>query len=158
MTAWTIYPSPLGQIFLSGANGALTGLWFRGQRHGPDVPGPVGSDPALELGMKWLDAYFSSQIPDFLPPLAPAGTPFQRRVWQALLEIPYGATVTYGHLARDLSCASAQAVGQAVGRNPIGLIIPCHRVVGADGRLTGYAGGLDKKAALLALEKGELPR
>ena len=96
--------------------------------------------------------YFAGGVPDFTLPLNPSGTEFQRKVWEVLLGIPYGQTMTYGAIARELSCGSAQAVGQAVGRNPIGIIIPCHRVVGADGSLTGYAEGLDRKRALLKLE------
>ena len=104
------------------------------------------------LVCRWLDCYFSGHCPDFLPPLALQGSPFQRRVWQALMDIPYGATVTYGALALRVGCRSAQAVGQAVGRNPVAIIVPCHRVVGGDGSLTGYAYGLERKEYLLRLE------
>lgn len=97
--------------------------------------------------------YFADEVPDFVPPLNPSGTEFQRKVWEVLLRIPYGRTTTYGAIARELGCRSAQAVWQAVDRNPIGIIIPCHRVVGHDGSLTGYAGGLERKAALPRLEK-----
>ena len=110
--------------------------------------------------MRWLDAYFRGERPDFLPPLHLTATPFQSAVWQRLLRIPYGGTVTYGDLARELTeelghSVSARAVGGAVGRNPISLLVPCHRVVGANGALTGYAGGVDRKVRLLALERGE---
>lgn len=107
---------------------------------------------------RWLDGYFAGRRPDFAPPLKPQGTHFQELVWQLLLDIPYGATTTYGELAQALAQRlgkermSAQAVGQAVGHNPIAIIIPCHRVVGKNGQLTGYAGGLERKKALLALE------
>ena len=97
--------------------------------------------------------YFAKKIPDFLPPLKPKGTPFQQKVWELLLQIPYGKICTYSDLAKQLGCKSAQAVGGAVGRNPISILIPCHRVVGANGSLTGYAGGLEKKEFLLHLEK-----
>ena len=112
----------------------------------------------MAAARRWLDSYFTGREPDFLPPLHPAGSPFQQAVWALLLQIPYGQTVTYGQLAarlaaeRGLARMSAQAVGGAVGRNRISLIIPCHRVLGADGSLTGYAGGLDRKAKLLAWE------
>ena len=108
--------------------------------------------PFFDEVRRWLDIYFSGHEPDFMPPLSLTGTAFQQRVWKELLTIPYGQTVTYGELARRLGCRSAQAVGGAVGRNPISIIVPCHRVIGANGNLTGYAGGLDKKRALLTLE------
>ena len=117
--------------------------------------------PILAAAKGWLDIYFTGREPDFLPPLHPAGSLFQQAVWALLLQIPYGQTVTYGQLAarlaaeRGLARMSAQAVGGAVGRNRISLIIPCHRVLGADGSLTGYAGGLDRKAKLLACEHGK---
>ena len=114
--------------------------------------GDVSASRCLDLACRWLDCYFSGHCPDFLPPLALQGTPFQRRVWRALMDIPYGATTTYGALARSVGCRSAQAVGQAVGRNPVAIIVPCHRVVGSDGTLTGYAYGLERKEYLLKLE------
>ena len=119
--------------------------------------GPLS--PVLAETVRWLDRYFSGEEPDFLPLMALAGTAFQREVWSLLLEIPYGETRTYGQLASELAARrgidrmSAQAVGGAVGRNPISILVPCHRVVGADGSLTGYAGGLDNKKKLLTLEK-----
>ena len=101
---------------------------------------------------EWLTLYFSGKIPAFLPPMKPSGTPFQLQVWEALLQIPYGQTATYGQLAKMIGCKSSQAVGGAVGRNPISILIPCHRVIGVDGKLIGYAGGVDKKEFLLKLE------
>ena len=151
--------SPLGGITLASDGRALTGLWFDGQKHFAETLAPDHADkllPVFEETLRWLDQYFSSIYPDFTPPLAPRGTAFQQRVWALLREIPYGATVSYGDLAARLGCPSARAVGQAVGRNPISLLIPCHRVLGAGGRLTGYAGGLWRKEALLRLE-GLLP-
>lgn len=151
------YDSPLGGITLASDGQALTGLWFDGQRYFGSMVDAQHEKravlPIFKETSRWLDIYFSGCIPDFMPPLSLRGTPFQRRVWNALLTIPYGQTVTYGDLAHRLGCRSAQAVGGAVGRNPISIIVPCHRVVGADGSLTGYAGGLDRKRALLELEQ-----
>ena len=151
------YDSPLGGITLASDGRALTGLWFAGQWYFGSTLGPMASLPAalsvFDETCRWLDIYFSSREPDFTPPISLKGTPFQQRVWKELLTISYGQTVTYGELARRLGCRSAQAVGGAVGRNPISIIVPCHRVVGADGSLTGYAGGLDRKRALLELEQ-----
>ena len=118
--------------------------------------------PVFENADRWLDTYFSGGIPDFTPPLLLRGTFFRRLVWEQLLLIPYGTTVTYGQLAERLSVqtgrrVSARAVGSAVGHNPVSLIIPCHRVIGADGSLTGYAGGTDRKAELLRMEKKNAP-
>ena len=160
------YDSPLGGMTMACEGEFLTGLWFDGQRHFEGMPEeafvPSGADePAvLALTRKWLDSYFSGSNPGFTPPLKPEGTPFQQAVWRILLTIPYGKTITYGEIATTLADdrggakPSARAVGNAVGHNPISLIIPCHRVVGASGRLTGYAAGLDRKASLLALEQG----
>jgi methylated-DNA-[protein]-cysteine S-methyltransferase len=151
------YDSPLGGITLASDGEALTGLWFNGQKHFGSTLGSLASLPAqlpvFDDTRRWLDIYFSSYEPDFTPPLSLQGTPFQRRVWEALLAIPYGQTVTYGELAHQLGCRSAQAIGGAVGRNPIAIIVPCHRIVGTNGSLTGYAGGLDRKRALLQLEQ-----
>ena len=155
------YASPLGGIILASDGKHLTGLWFEGQKHFPPALGPQMRLPIFDTARRWLDIYFDGQAPNFLPALAPRGTAFQQAVWEILLAIPYGGTMTYGaiaaRLAQDLNKPgmSAQAVGGAVGRNPISIIIPCHRVVGADGGLTGYAGGLERKAALLALEKAK---
>ncbi len=147
-------PSPLGPITLAGAGDVLTGLWFAGQKYFGATLSPAhgeGHIPAFDQARQWLDIYFQGRDPGFTPPLAPRGSPFRRAVWDLLLRIPYGETVTYGDLAGTLG-SSPRAVGGAVGHNPISLLIPCHRVVGAEG-LAGYAGGVDKKAYLLALEK-----
>ncbi len=155
--------SPLGGITLAGDGEALTGLWFDGQKHfGAGLPADCEERmlPVFTEAERWLQAYFAGENPDFTPPLAPQGTAFQKAVWDILLTIPYGETASYGAIAarlaktRGLPHFSAQAVGGAVGRNPISLLIPCHRVVGADGSLTGYAGGLEKKRFLLRLEAG----
>lgn len=155
------YSSPLGELLLAADEKGLTGAWFAGQKYfgrGLEPDAVQVDTPVLCQAKAWLDMYFSGRQPDFLPPLHPAGTAFQRKVWESLLEIPWGKPVSYGSLAqtvaRKLGKAhmSAQAVGGAVGRNPISIFIPCHRVVGADGSLTGYAGGMEKKQALLELE------
>ena len=155
------YDSPLGGILLAADESGLTGLWFDGGRYfaeGLPAAQLRQETPVLAEAKRWLDIYFTGREPDFLPPLHPAGSLFQQAVWALLLQIPYGQTVTYGQLAARLAAErgvvrmSAQAVGGAVGRNRISLIIPCHRVLGADGSLTGYAGGLDRKAKLLAWE------
>ena len=155
-------PSPLGEITLSSDGQALTGLWFEGQKHFAAMLAPDAKACMLPVfcdTQAWLDLYFSAKQPDFTPPLCPKGTPFQQEVWSVLLTIPYGQTMTYGEIAmriaktRGTSRMSARAVGSAVGRNPISLIIPCHRVIGTDGSLTGYAGGIARKMHLLALEK-----
>ena len=159
------YHSPLGGITRASDGKALTGLWFDGQRHfGEPLAGTPSqkSLPVFEEAERWLDRYFSGGIPDFTPPLFLRGTPFRRLVWELLLLIPYGTTVTYGQLAERLSVqtgrrVSARAVGGAVGHNPISLIIPCHRVIGADGSLTGYAGGPGRKSELLRMEKENAP-
>ena len=151
------YDSPLGGITLASDGRALMGLWCDGQKHFGSTLGTQTSSsaiiPVFDDTRRWLDIYFSGREPDFMPPLSLSGTTFQQRVWEDLLSIPYGHTVTYGELARLIGCRSAQAVGGAVGRNPISIIVPCHRVVGADGSLTGYAGGLDRKRVLLQLEQ-----
>ena len=150
--------SPLGGITVASDGSAVTGLWFDSQKYfGSTITGECvrSQAPALEQACKWLDMYFGGSIPDFLPPLSMHDTPFRMAVWQALTDIPFGRTVSYGQIAQGmgLSRMSARAVGAAVGRNPISIIVPCHRVVGADGSLTGYAGGLDIKRALLQLER-----
>ena len=153
------YDSPLGQIRLCCDGENLTAVIFVGQKYeDKHIPkdAEYGSHPVLEQTKEWLSQYFSGIIPVFLPPINLNGTPFQKRVWELLLEIPYGKTITYGELAKTLECKSAQAVGSAVGRNPVSILIPCHRVVGSDGALTGYAGGVEKKEALLKLEKDHL--
>ena len=147
--------SPLGPLTAARSAAGLSGLWFDDQKHHPgplEVPADDGSDPVLRATAEALAAYFSG-LPFTLPPLDPAGTAFQREVWQALLQIAPGQPATYGALAERLGRASAaRALGAAVGRNPISVLVPCHRVIGADGSLTGYAGGLARKQALLTLE------
>lgn len=151
----TVLPSPLGPLTVVREDEWLVGLYFDGQRHRPDqnsfgVLDPAGS-PALR---EQLDAYFRGELTDFETPLHLAGTPFQQRVWAALREVPYGETATYGELAREVGQpTAARAVGAANGRNPVCLVVPCHRVVGAGGSLTGYAGGTDRKRHLLDLER-----
>lgn len=187
------YASPLGEIILSSDGEALTGLWFKDQKHLPgwlcdgerltwDAGVGIGAGsgagtgtgaetdagllrdpsrsisdrpvPVLDEAVRWLDSYFAGREPGFTPLLRPyKPSPFRQKVWDALREIPYGKTRTYGEIAEKIGCRqSAQAVGNAVGHNPISLIIPCHRVLGKDGSLTGYAGGLERKAWLLRLE------
>ena len=143
-----MYHSPLGDIVLTSDGSALTGLRFAEATNGEQAQ----DIPPLADACRWLDLYFSGARPDFIPRLAPQGTPFQQSVWGELLAIPYGHTVSYGYIAQRLRCRSAQAVGGAVGRNPIALIIPCHRVIGSNGQLTGYAYGLDRKQWLLSHE------
>lgn len=191
------YASPLGEMILSSDGEALTGLWFKDQKHLPDWlcdgerltwDAGVGSEagagagtgtgaetdtgllrdpsrsisdrpvPVLDEAVRWLDSYFAGRNPGFTPLLRPyKPSPFRQKVWEALREIPYGETRTYGEIAEKIGCRkSAQAVGNAVGHNPVSLIIPCHRVLGKEGHLTGYAGGLERKAWLLRLE-GSLP-
>lgn len=161
----THYRSPLGGILLAADETGLTGLWFDGAKYyaaGLHSDTEAKDTPVLEQTKEWLAGYFSGREPDFLPPLHMAGTPFQLAVWNILQEIPYGQTVTYGAIADKIAVQnglphmSAQAVGGAVGHNKISIIVPCHRVVGTDGNLTGYAGGIDTKAALLRLEKAVL--
>lgn len=162
MYQWT-YDSLLGKITLAGDERGLSGLWFQEQnRFAAAIPQDT---PRREIALfrqtaRWLEVYFSGKEPNFTPPLSLSGTPFQTLVWSHLLRIPYGQTVSYGQLAGDVAAAlgrsamSAQAAGGAVGRNPVSIIVPCHRVVAADGSLHGYGGGLARKAALLALEQG----
>ena len=156
-----IYPSRLGDILLAADEIGLTGLWFFGQSYFADtLPAEqvAQETPILAQAREWLDEYFSGKEPDFTPKLHPIGSPFRQEVWRILLQLPYGQPMTYGEIARQMEKLqnrphmSAQAVGGAVGHNGISIIIPCHRVVGTKGNLTGYAGGLDKKMALLELE------
>ena len=148
-------PSPLGGLTLESDGDSLTGLWIEGQKHFPGNRGQVQQLPVFAQAADWLERYFEGQRPDpSALPLKPEGTAFQQRVWQALQTIPYGETLTYGALAKILHCGSAQAIGQAVSRNPISILIPCHRVTAAGG-LGGYDGGADKKLVLLELEKGK---
>ena len=149
------YKSPLGKILLATDDEGLTGLWFEGQKYfanNLDAEHEEKLTPVLEHVSLWLDEYFTGKNPNFTHSLHMLGTNFQVRVWQALLEIPYGHTITYGELAQKLS-TSPRAIGGAVAHNNISIIVPCHRVVGANGDLTGYAGGIDRKQKLLALEK-----
>lgn len=155
------YKSPLGGITMASDGTALTGLWFDGQKYFAEGIKPDAEEkklPIFDEAMRWLDIYFDGRRPDFTPPLNLEGTAFRKEVWKLLLQIPYGQTTTYGELAAQLAALkglkrmSAQAVGSAVGHNPISIIVPCHRVVGTGGSLTGYAGGLPKKLALLKLE------
>ena len=159
------YDSLLGGILLAADETGLTGLWFDGEKYYADnlaAEHEARDTQALGAAKRWLDVYFAGKEPDFLPPLHPIGSAFRQEVWQLLLEIPYGQTTTYGALARRLAerrglrHMSAQAVGGAVGHNEISILIPCHRVVGTSGSLTGYAGGIDKKLSLLRLEQVNL--
>lgn len=159
---YTTYKSPLGNILLAADEVGLTGLWFEGQKY---FPFHIYENyieeysPFFEDTKKWLDIYFTGNEPNFNLPLHFTGTKFQNDVWSILCLIPYGKTMTYGEIAdiiaqkRGIKHMSAQAVGNAVGHNKISIIVPCHRVVGANGNLTGYAGGINKKAALLTLER-----
>lgn len=158
----TEYLSPLGNILLASDGESLCGLWFFGQKHFPaELLSEAGGNAAVPLFgtvKAWLDRYFSGEaVSPYELPLAPCGSSFRKSVWEKLLEIPRGSTRSYGQIARELSeetgkLVSARAVGGAVGANPISVIIPCHRVIGADGNLTGYAGGLERKTYLLELE------
>ena len=156
------YPSPIGNMLLAADEMGLTGLWFEGQKYfAPDLDKePEEKEiPLFEKVKQWLDIYFSGREPDFTIPLHFTGTDFQNEVWEILCTIPYGQTMTYGEIAKQIAARkglqhmSAQAVGGAVGHNRISIIVPCHRVVGANGSLTGYAGGIEKKVKLLKLEK-----
>lgn len=186
MEAISSYQSPLGELLLTADETGLTGVWFPGQKYFAENRNrPVsdqsseicdeaasmqraeakgGSSLVLEQTKQWLTVYFSGQEPDFMPPLHMIGTPFQLSVWKLLQKIPYGETTTYGEIAAEIAAQkgiprmSAQAVGGAVGHNPVGILVPCHRVVGSNGSLTGYAGGLDKKRKLLTLEKVNMDR
>lgn len=166
----TSMSSPLGSISLASDGDKLMGLWFDGQTYdraslkGQKITelDPEEADKLQVFGLtkKWLKQYFEERIiPDFLPPLKLEGTAFRQMVWEILLTIPYGETMTYGEIGRIVAermgkkRMSAQAVGGAVGHNPVGIVVPCHRVIGSDGSLTGYAGGLDKKTFLLELER-----
>ncbi len=157
-------PSPLGILTLASDGQNLTGLWLDGQKYfastlDKDTGNTVEQElPLFDDARKWLDQYFSGREPDFHLPLAPAGSEFRQAVWKILLEIPYGQVITYGDIAKRLAVEgnrgnlSARPVGGAVGHNPISILIPCHRVVGANGSLTGYAGGIANKIKLLKLE------
>jgi methylated-DNA-[protein]-cysteine S-methyltransferase len=153
--------TPLGPMRAAAEADALTGLWFEGQIYYPlktDTWIDQPDYPVFASLMAWLKAYFAGNNPPMELALAPQGSHFRHRIWRILREIPYGQTLTYGAIAqrvsKELAVMSAQAVGGAVGHNQISLLIPCHRVIGSDGSLTGYAGGLEKKQALLELEQG----
>lgn len=157
----TTYQSPVCDILLAADEIGLTGLWFEGEKFYArrlDSEHEEKEVPVFSEVKRWLDIYFSGREPDFIPPIHMIGSPFQMEVWRILREIPYGETTTYGDIAKQiaekrcLTHMSAQAVGGAVGRNAISIVVPCHRVVGSNGSLTGYAGGIDKKIALLKLE------
>lgn len=157
----TKYQSPLGGILLAADEQGLTGLWFKGAKYyarGLGAEQEARELPVFEEARRWLDIYFSGREPEFMPPVHMIGSPFRLAVWDLLRQIPYGRTVSYGEIAKRLAAErglprmSAQAVGGAVGHNPISIIIPCHRVVGSGGSLTGYAGGMEKKLWLLRNE------
>lgn len=157
-TYYTYFDSPIQPLLLTSDGNALTGLFMVAHKHGPEIEaGWVQDDAAAPFveAKRQLAAYFAGQRTEFDLPLAPAGTGFQQRVWDELRRIPYGQTMTYGELARRIGNPNAsRAVGLANGRNPLSIIVPCHRVVGAGGKLVGYAGGMTRKEALLALEQG----
>lgn len=159
------YNSPIGGITLASDGESLTGLWFDGQKYfGDTLTGEQEEQslPVFEQAENWLDLYFSGKDPGFTPPLSMRTTPFRKRVWEIMLQIPFGQTMTYGQIAAQIAKEnglphmSAQAVGGAVSHNSISLIIPCHRVIGSNGSLTGYSGGVDKKIKLLSLEGVDL--
>lgn len=155
------YHSPLGRITMASDGIALIGLWFYGQKYFGATMAKNNTEKTLSIfeeTKQWLDIYFQGKNPGVIPPISLNSTDFRMEVWEILLSIPYGKTMTYGQIAdliadrQGVNKISAQAVGGAVGHNPISIIVPCHRVVGANGNLTGYAGGIDKKSALLSLE------
>ena len=159
------YPSPLGNITLASNGEQLTGLWFDGQKYFGSTLTYESTQknlPIFDQAGHWLDIYFSGISPDFTPPFSLKATPFCKTVWSILRTVPYGQTITYGEVSRQIArqkgipAMSPQAVGNAVARNPISLVIPCHRVIGSNGSLTGYAGGIDKKVKLLSLEKADM--
>lgn len=156
-----VYTSPIGLLSIVATDQFLFGIWVEGQNHFErglivDNLEEVKTHPVLNQAISYLDDYFLGQNPSLSElPLAPIGTDFEKKVWSYLREIPFGTTVTYGQIAKDLSVASAQAVGGAVGRNPWSILVPCHRVLGANKRLTGYAAGLERKAWLLNHERAD---
>lgn len=161
------YNSPIGNITMASDGESLCGLWFDGQKYfASTVKGETEDKilPVFQQTKEWLDIYFSGNEPDFTPKLSLNGSEFRMAVWDILLTIPYGSVMTYGEIAkilakqRGISRMSAQAVGGAVGHNPISIIVPCHRVVGTSGSLTGYAGGIDKKISLLKIEKTDMSK
>lgn len=159
------YESPVGRLTLVSNGEALTGLWFDRQKYFDRMHPACYEEkelPVFAQADRWLALYFGGKVPDFLPSLAPEGTPFRKAVWKILLTIPYGKTMSYGEIAeimakqRGVPKMAAQAVGGAVGHNPISLMIPCHRVVGTDKSLTGFGGGLAVKEKLLRMEKADI--
>ena len=161
-TQW--YDSPLGRMLLAANNAGLTGVWFDGEKYFAqylELQHEEKDTSFLQQTKRWLDVYFSGKEPDFNIPLQFNGTDFQNEVWAMLCTIPYGQTTTYGEIAKRIAAKrgiirmAAQAVGGAVGHNEISIIVPCHRVIGSNGKLTGYAGGLARKQALLNLECGD---
>ena len=157
---YDLYDSPQGQILLAASDAGIAGVYFQGQKYFPKDDAQWcrdGNNEFLRQARRELAEYFAGRRKRFDVALDPAGTPFQKAVWRAISGVPYGETISYGELARRAGAAGrARAAGAATGRNPIGIIVPCHRIVGADGSLTGYAGGLARKRALLALEAGEI--
>ena len=156
------YQSPLGKITIAADKDGLKGLWFDGQKYFANTLSIQHEEkmlPVFEQTREWLDYYFRGKNPDFIPPIHLQGSPFRLSVWKILQQIPYGKTITYGDIATQIArqqktqTMSAQAVGGAVGHNPVSIIIPCHRVIGSNGSLTGYAGGISKKIQLLTLEQ-----
>lgn len=152
------YNSPIGVLTLAATRDALCGLWICGQKYHGTTDGAARDTDniALRRAMHWLDEYFAGRAPEINFNINPTGTVFQRRVWHELSLIPHGQTVTYGDIAHRIGCKSARAVGMAIGHNPISIIVPCHRVIGANGKLTGYAGGIKTKEKLLKLERGAM--
>ena len=155
------YDSPLGAMTMASDGFCLIGLWFDGQKYFASTLNEDYKErddlPIFEETRRWLDLYFAGKVPDFTPTLSMRASDFRRRVWEILLTIPYGKTMTYGEIAQQIGKPGAtQAIGNAVSHNPISLIIPCHRVVGVDGSLTGYAGGIERKKNLLDLEKSHI--
>ena len=158
----TTWKSPLGDLLIAASDAGLIGAWFVGQRHFAGAESAWKTDATnatLREAVRQLQGYFEGHARAFDLPLDPRGTPFQRAIWRAIATVPYGATTTYAALAdRAGAAGAARAAGAATGRNPLSIIVPCHRIVGMHGALTGYAGGLDRKRALLALESGAVQR
>lgn len=157
------YKSPIGSIIITSDETEITGLRFKGESEAEVLSDKKYKETsAIKEAKRWLDIYFSGKNPGYIPAINPTGTEFQKLVWKLLLEIPYGKTTTYGEIAgkiaeiKNVSRMSAQAVGGAVGKNPIAIIIPCYRVVGKKGNMTGYAYGIDKKIALLEIERADI--
>lgn len=162
-----VCPSPVGELTLASDGKSLTGLWIKGQKYFGatlDTEHRIARLAVFDYTKDWLARYFNGEAPTFTYPLAPRGSAFRQQVWEVLRSIPYGIVTTYGAIARRIAGRSntaaipAQAVGGAVGHNPVSIIIPCHRVVGSNGSLTGYAGGIDVKLRLLTLEKADITK